>query len=457
MNEIVFTPFKNQENFLFDTNRIKGAFAGKRGGKTEVGAVQGIIYQEEKPNYFPNHIDPYLGIIAAPTYDMLDRLSWAKFVAYAKPFIKHQTNKPKEIIWHDHKDGEYLSKIYGISADKPERLEGVKAAWIWIDEVFQVKEQFFLECLARISDTQGYLFCTGSLGVQYINPKTHWAYKYFKEKTLDGFVCYEWATLENPYFPKQELERLKKTLDEQTYRAMFTLTWDFTPSTAVYPNFSDDNLIDNYVFNPRLETYISIDWGYAHPMAIGFYQYDRDKDQVFKFDEIVKSKLTIDKAYELIASKPYLKTIRKTRTEKDPLGRYVNVEYDYITNVHSWVCDIAGDQERELLGISNTRIFRTKYGINFKKRRSSILYGVSVVRSYIKNTNGETRFFLDKNKCPKTIEGLKRYAFKEKDGIIQNENPIKEMDDEVDETRYFFVNILDPRRVGNSGSSVMLG
>ena len=46
--------------------------------------------------------------------------------------------------------------------------------------------------------------------------------------------------------------------------------------------------------------------------------------------------------------------------------------------------------------------------------------------------------------CPKSIDGLKRYRYNEKDGIIQNENPLKVDDDAVDMIRYFFVNQLDP-------------
>ena len=113
---------------------------------------------------------------------MLKRLSWKKFMAYTKPcgMIKNDWKNPLEIEWHNSKDNDE-SFIYGISGDRPERLEGVKANWIWLDEVFQIKEQLFLEALARVSDSQGYIICTGSLGVQFVNPKQHWAYKYFKE------------------------------------------------------------------------------------------------------------------------------------------------------------------------------------------------------------------------------------------------------------------------------------
>lgn len=411
MNEIRFKPFLQQKQILKDPKRFIGAFAGKRGGKTEVGAIKGIMLQEQKPNHIPNDIDPYLGVIAAPTIDMLRRLSWKKFNAYAAPMISKSITSPFHISWHDG------SEVIGVSADRPERIEGVKAGWIWIDEVFQVSEHFFLECMARVADTEGYVICTGSLGVQYVNPKQHWAYKYFKESIDFEFSCYEWTTLDNPYFPKREYERLRALLDPQTFRAMFTINWDTIPTNAVYSQLSDNNLITNYKYNPNLPTYISIDWGWAHPMAAGFFQVDEKKNTVYLFDEIVGSKITLDSLWDKITKKNY--------------------------RLDGWVCDIAGNQEREQTGRSNIDHFKDNYQIGFKYRKTAINYGIPIVRSYIKNTLNQARFLIDEKACPRSVDGLKRYRYPEKDGIVQNENPIKMDDDECDMIRYFFVNIMD--------------
>lgn len=449
-----FTPFEKQRqclDLLFnseDDNRLRalGAFAGKRGGKTEVGAVGlGALIENDHARDWES-IDPYVAVISAPTYDMLKRLSWKKFQNYWRPFIQHDTKSPLEMFWHDHDPDNGNEKIiYGISADNPGRIEGIKASVIWIDEVFQVSEQFFLECLARTADTGGTVICTGSLGVQFVNPKQHWAYKYFKKSQFDGFACVEWASSENPYFKKEEIERLRGILDAKTFAAMFKIDWDLIPKSAVYDEWTSANEITGYEYNPSLETYICIDWGWTHPMSCGFYQYDRDKDHVYKFDHIFGAKLKIDKLYEEILKRDWVKTVKKKRIEIAPNGERQEVEYDFITNITKWICDIAGNQEREQTGLSNIRHYKNKYGVKFKKRTSRIRYGVGIVRSYINSATGEKRFFVDTEKCPETIAGVKRYAYPEKDGVIQNENPVKIDDDAVDETRYFFVNILDPK------------
>ena len=419
MSNLVFKPFDKQKTFLLSKKRFRGAFAGKRGGKTEVGAIASAILQEEKPNYKPNGIDPYLGVIIAPTNDMLKRLSWKKFEAYVKPcgLVAKQWQAPLMMQWHDSKEGQE-SLIYGMSGDRPERIEGVKANWIWIDEVFQIKEQLFLECLARVSDSQGYIICTGSLGVQFVNPKQHWAYKYFKEQIDDTFDCHEWGTSDNPYYPQEELERNRNLLDPQTFRAMFEICWDVIPKNAVYSDFSDDNIVHNLMYNPSLPVVCCVDWGWSHPMAVGMFQYDPQKDEVYLIDEMIKSKVKLEDLAKWIASRPY--------------------------GVQEYICDIAGNQEREQTGKSNIKWFLDNHGVRFKYRTSRINAGCAVVRSYIKNAKDKIRFFVG-HLCTESIDGLKRYKYPEKDGIIQNENPVKEDDDACDMIRYYFMYKHDPK------------
>lgn len=444
MMDRIFTPWGPQKDIIKCGKRTICAFAGKRGGKTEIGAIKAGMIHEYKPNEEFMGVDPYLGVIMAPTRDMLTRLSWKKFTAYWHPFCQKIITSPHTIHWHDHVENKYESMIIGVSATHPERIEGIKAFWIWIDEAWQIKEQMLLEILARTADTEGYIILTGSLGVQFVNPKQHYIYKTYvvnKDKDPDLGV-FEWASADNPYFKKSEIEKLKRTLDAKSFQAMFTITYDLMPKGAVYEEWDDDNEIQGYTYNPKLETYISIDWGWTHPMSCGFYQYDRSKDFVYKFGEIVGSRMTLDQLYQKIVNQPWIKTIQDYRQEEAPNGEIQMVQYARITNVTDWVCDIAGSQEREQIGFSNIRYLKTRYKIKFKCRSLGILKGIGVVRSYIKNSVGKRRFFVDVVNCPKTVDGIKRYKFPEKDGIIINELPEKKEDDEVDETRYFFVNVL---------------
>lgn len=407
------TPIENAEWWdvqVFGTNNYVAGYAiHHNSGKTEIGAIKSIIKQEKKRNNSNQGVDPFTGAIIAPTTDMLRRLSLKKFMAYAKPFIRTFKQTTNEIEWHDG------SIIYGLSADKPERIEGLKLNWCWLDEVLQMKEQVYTEVQARVADTQGDIICTGSLGVQFVNPKMHWAYKYYKMNESSGVSVHEWDTQDNPHFPQDEIQRLRETLDPETFRAMFQIRWDTTPKSAVYADFGEANIVQNYVYNPALPTYVSVDWGWTNPMAVGFFQYDKVKDTVYLFDEIVKSNMTLEQLHAQILLKPY--------------------------KITDWCCDIAGNQEREQTGVSNVIWFRQR-GIHFKFRSTAITYGLPIVRRYIKNGKGQTKFYVDA-RCVKSIDGIKQYKYPEKNGIILNENPEKVDDHVCDEIRYFFVNFLD--------------
>lgn len=416
MSDIVYRPFDKQRQFhLARKYRERFAAAGKRGGKTECGAVESIIFTEQQIGFRDNGIDPYLGVIIAPTESMLRRLSLKKFFAYAKPFEYDYHQSFNEITWHNG------SIIYAISAEKPQRLEGLKANWIWCDEAMQVKEQIYLESKARLSDNQGSMWLTGSLGVQYTNPKAHWAYKNIVANPNRNQWHLEWTTADNPYFPQDELIELRESLDPRTFRQMFEIDWNISGTAMVYDQLDERNLIKNFKLDPNIhEVYVAIDWGFAHDMACLFIAYDKIHDVVYLFDEIVSKRMTIEQLYTRIMAKGY--------------------------PITDWVCDIAGDQTREQTGISNIEWFsKPPRFIKFKRRRTAIGYGIPIVRSYIRNGLGQVKFYIDEAKCPRSLDQIRNYAYPERDGMILNENPVKVDDDCCDALRYYFCAILDER------------
>jgi phage terminase large subunit len=408
---MIFKPFRQQREFMQSTARIRGAFAGKRGGKTEVGAIEAIIHAETQPGYATSSVDEYIGIILAPTSDMLRRLSLKKFLGFAKPFAPEVHKTFNEIRWHNG------SLIYGLSADRPERMEGIKASWVWCDESFQMDEQIFTEAMARVADTRGRIWCTGSLGVQYTNPKQHWVYKHFKQKPLADSACFEWGTIDNPHFPREEIDRLKDTLDPVTFRQMFEISWDVQGTNLVFQDFTEANLITNYQYNPRLQTFVSIDWGWNHPMSALYFQYDQSTDTVYLFDEIHGSKMTLEVLWEKMKAKPY--------------------------RVTEYFCDIAGLQTREQTALSNIQWFKQPpRNIHFRYRTAAVAHTIAIMRSYICNMKGQRRFYVDQNACPRFVDEMRNYSYKERNGEITEETN-QVADDAIACARYFFVNKLD--------------
>lgn len=417
-----FTPFKQQKEFLLSNARIKCLFAAKRSGKSEAMYIEAIMKAQNQPNYSDNGIDPYKIAVIAPTENMLSRLLFPKLRAFAKPFESSFLKQEKVLHWNNNN-----TVIMGFSGEKIERMEGQKIHHVLIDECFQLKHRVFLESIARVSDTEGTITIGGSLGTSINNPKNHWAHQTFKAKHFDGSEIWEWSTADNPHFPKAELARLKDTLDPRTYRQLFEIDWSVPGTSLVYDDFEEANLVKAYKYNKMLPTYCVIDWGFAHPMACLYIQYDPRNDTVYCFDEIVSSRMKLPTLYDRMKAKPY--------------------------KIDQYYCDASGDQERETSALSNIDWFKKK-GIMFKYRRTRIQYGITIVRGYIKDGKGKRKLIVDEIRCPKLLDSILNYSYPEKDGIIQNENPIKKDDDPVDALRYFFVNKLD-KRISESSFGTM--
>lgn len=411
---MIFKPFKKQKEFLKDKHRIRCLFAAKRGGKSEACYIDTIIKADQQPGYVDNEKDPYLMAILAPTQDMLTKLVWPKFRSFADHMCKRFVQKP------DIFEFENGSIVYGISAEKINRMEGLKLYHVHMTEAFQMKEVALLESLARTMDTKGSIVIDGSLGPQLINPKQHWLYRTFKDNHVPDSKIWEWSTLDNPFVDPEEIQRQKEFLDPVTFRSMYEINWDTMPTNAVYSDFSDFN-VDNVHYNPSLPVTVCVDWGWAHPMAVGFFQHNPHTNTVTMIDEIFGSKIQLDDLYTKIINKPY--------------------------KINDWICDIAGNQEREQTGRSNVQHFKQSYGVRFNFKKSAVTYGIPIVRSFIKDGKGRHRFIVDK-KCVHTIDGMRQYRYHEKDGIIQNENPVKENDDCVDMVRYYFTYKHDPNKPG---------
>lgn len=425
---VIYRPFAQQREVLLDkSSRVKVLAAGKRSGKSEVAYIDDIIAADTQPGYTDNGIDPYQVALIAPTDNMLRGLVWPKFRAFAKPFEREFKATVNEFYWNRNN-----SIVLGFSGEKITRMEGRKLHRAHLVEAFQLKKAVFLEAVARLSDSKGMMLIEGSLGPNFPNPRGHWIYQTFVDNKYEGARVWQWNTEDNPHFPQDELELARKNLDPRTYRQMYMIDWDVPGSALVYEQFEDANIVHGYTHDKARETYIVIDWGWAHRLVCKFYQYDRKQDTVYLFDEISETKLTLDGLWDKIKQK---------------------VAQHRIENVKDWACDIAGNQEREQTGRSNVQWFKDKHGIRLRYRSTAINYGIPIVRSYICNGLGQRRFLVD-SRCKRSIDGLKRYSYPEKDGVILNENPVKKDDDEVDTDRYFFVNFLDPNRPKDSIESV---
>lgn len=206
--------------------------------------------------------------VGAPTYPMLSRVTAPELI---KAF--RDTTLEGEYKQASH---EYLLPTGGIiylwSTDNPDHIEGGQYNAIWLDEAGQMKRWTWMVIQARLGFKQGRcLFTTTPYGLNWFYSEI---YNRAKQGDVDYFVS-QFASTENPYYPKAEFERARRTMDERIFamrylgefRKMIGLVWPELDTWLCQP----DELAEAHrklQEAPESHRRVGgIDWGYNNPFA----------------------------------------------------------------------------------------------------------------------------------------------------------------------------------------------
>jgi hypothetical protein len=245
--------------------------AGRRGGKTRIGAVS-VIEEIATPNV--------LWWACAPTYPKLED--------YVLPAFFKQVPK----AWLDHPDTDWAetgltltlpnrSQIQFRSLEDEDRGRGPGLNGVWIDEICELTLNHWETISPALADKAGSLIATTS-------PKgKDWVYKTFyepAEKGEPGFWACRFTTLDNPWMqrPAQRayVERQRRNMTplmfEQEYLAAFV-----TFQGAIYGDLVRPCIIEGteeemrHYFpewpnlNASRQNVMGLDPGFDHPFAAG--------------------------------------------------------------------------------------------------------------------------------------------------------------------------------------------
>ena len=318
------------------------------------------------------------------------------------------------------------SFIQGKSAEHPSGLIGEGCDLVIIDEASKVpnfKRVWEMYIRPTLSDRKG----------KCIMISTPDGFSYFYELYLLGQNDVSWYSFnspswENEYaFPDGEDDEdlvearrtLSKNIYEQEYGAKFT-----SLSGKVYDDFDVRLNVGNYPFDPHLPVSIGVDFGYRMPACLFFQCYKSGQKQEWHIniiDEIIHEKnLKVSEFAKLIMDKKY--------------------------GIVRCMGDPAGYQIQSSVGTGEAELFRQATGLRTfalrDKTSRSIASGISHVRNFICNVNGERRLHINK-KCKNIIHDIETYRYHdEKEGHALKNIPIKDglSDHGMDALRYFLVN-----------------
>jgi hypothetical protein len=180
--------------------------AGIRGGKTLALVNEGnkISLSGWKTFGTPNR-----GCILSPTYPMLRDVVLPEFFKFCpRELLKEFNHSEMRATWVN--GSETLFR----TADDPDRLRGLDLNWAATDELSIMKHEAYIILLGRIAQKQGCLFAaTTPKGRNFVYTEI---FEPFQKGNPDYDVI-SFSSYDNPYFPKQEIDRLKATYSAEFF------------------------------------------------------------------------------------------------------------------------------------------------------------------------------------------------------------------------------------------------
>jgi PBSX family phage terminase large subunit len=345
-----FTPHANQEEVLDDNHKIVLVIAGKRGGKTTIGAIKFI--STIMANMKANIHDDYL--ISGPTYRLLKNATLPTLSTYwpSKLGIYKKSDSCIDLC-----DGH---KVFIVSCEDEDKLEGFKARSCWLDEGGQVSRVAFNKIWQRLTpaagEEQGQLIITTT---PYGVPSS-WLNKDLIEnrKNLDYVGYFNWPTSSNPHMSSVAIEEARKMMDprifKRDYEGIFT-----NIVGLIYPDFDRTvDCVSPAPIDPTWLRYAGLDYGFSDPTAIVVFAKHPDKEEYILEDSFYKSKADLDEIGKFLQSQTNLKEVRYDPSAiamMEELRKKVRVNLQSADNsVDSGIARITGLMKKHVIKIFNT-------------------------------------------------------------------------------------------------------
>lgn len=179
-------------------NRFTALISGIRGGKTVAGA-------REATRQAWNAKGKGVYGIVAPTFNMLDRTTWAEFKEAARPLIASENDSKKIITL---KNGR---KVHGHSADNADRIRNETFVGFWVDEARECKRFRMLWDVL-----QGRVLSTGGKGFITTSPNSFDdIHDIFIANRKAGYGVVRFPTYANVYLNKEGIDQLAANYDSK--------------------------------------------------------------------------------------------------------------------------------------------------------------------------------------------------------------------------------------------------
>jgi len=372
MNEIRLKLLPYQKKVFFSKKEIILFVGGTGTGKTWL-AARWVILKALKDS------GEYL--LISPSLKLMKRTLWKEVKKVLKewgiPFEKNEQDMIISLL-----NG---SKLYGISADNPDRMEGVHAKGAVYDEAGQVdKREVFETAYRRLR------FYGGQLLITTTPYRWNWLKKIYDKAKLgdENIELITAKTIENPYYPREEIEKAKKEMPEWRFRMFYEGVFT-KPLGLIY---TDYELVQAFEIPRNWIKIRGLDFGFNHPTAV-IWLAKSPEGIWYAYKEFKKSGITLDELYEIL--------------KKENIPTYADPEMKQ--------------------GIETLK----RRGLDIRTAKKDVLPGILFVQSLFKQK--KLKIFAN---LTNTIDELSSYSWKLDANEQPIDEPVKENDDLLDALRY---------------------
>jgi hypothetical protein len=243
-----------QEQLIFSDHKITVALTGIQWAKTTSGAwwMKRRIYEHaEKGDNF---------IVCAPTYKILKQST-------LPAFLKVMEGDGEYKYGEDEFHTKWKTKVYMRTGTDPDSIVGITdVRAIWGDEAGKFGLYFWENIQGRASFKNAPIMLTSTPYAM------NWLFRDvlrpYKAGLRPDINLVQAKSCDNPYFPMEEYERRRRTMDPRRFNAMYNGEFEKMHG-LVYDCFDDEiHVVEPYTLPIGTKFHAAVDWGTTHPFVI---------------------------------------------------------------------------------------------------------------------------------------------------------------------------------------------
>ena len=410
---------KKQIEFHKCAKKNRWVFGGNRSGKTECGAVD-VVYMARGCHPYREIKQATNGWVVSLSTQVQRDVAQSKILNYINPdWIEDvvMLSGRKDSYQNGIIDYILIKNIFGTvskigfkSCDQGrEKVQGTSLDYVWFDE--EPPYEIYAECRMRVLDKNGDIFATMTplKGMTFVYDEI-----YLNKFNDDNVWCEFMNWDDNPYISEEAKNKMKASMSQDELRSREFGEF-IDAGGRVYPEFDENvNVIEPFDVPYDWQDKLSIDPGLKNPLSCHWYavdydgniyvvaeHYDRDKDIDYHSDMIHK----------------------------------ISDELNWHRNSNGMIeslIDSAANQTTLASRKSVADLFYDHGILVNTNVNKDVFSGIQRVKSYIKNSLGETKLFIF-NTCKNLIREMKGYRWGKGD------SPVKVDDHSMDELRYYIM------------------